>query len=132
MIARERASYTRTPIGSRAPDENSQQLHDPVSGVPAEGATVRAGLGFILGSGVVLRIGFPVGMAVPITIRINSENESPEAGFAPVVRVTFGFPGCLHLQQVLLVFDGGGVAANYVNVGHGKPQDRTSPQPHFS
>jgi hypothetical protein len=29
MIARKRASYTRTPIGSRAHEENCQQLHDP-------------------------------------------------------------------------------------------------------
>jgi hypothetical protein len=35
MIARKRASYTRTPIGSRAREENCQQLHDP--GWPPQG-----------------------------------------------------------------------------------------------
>jgi hypothetical protein len=32
MIARKRASCTRTPIVSRAHEENGQQLHDPVGG----------------------------------------------------------------------------------------------------
>jgi hypothetical protein len=31
MIARQRASYARTTIGSRAHEENCQQWHDPVS-----------------------------------------------------------------------------------------------------
>ena len=34
MIARKRASYTRTPIDSRAHEENCQQLHDPAEVAP--------------------------------------------------------------------------------------------------
>ena len=38
MIARQRASSTRTPIGSRAHEENYQQLHDPIpAGSPSFG-----------------------------------------------------------------------------------------------
>jgi hypothetical protein len=43
MIARKRVSCTRPPIGSRAHEENCQQLHDPVVGSPSLPGAVERG-----------------------------------------------------------------------------------------